>query len=170
VRRAWLAAAIGATGRRVGGKAAARDACPCPWKSVAGGIACMCPPWPRVGWRPREGAVLRPRQAGSPRTAARPTARAFRRCWPRDQLAASLSRPRRVGSGLRGSSKGHRPGVPHAVRGESTTALTRPRVARGGVCMSVPRPRNASTLGAKPKEEGPNFTNIGRLRRGRRLR
>jgi hypothetical protein len=72
---------------------------------------------PDGAWRPREGSALTSRPTGSRTTPARPTARESFRFRPRDQLAASLSLPRRVGSGLSRSYKFHSQGVPHSVRG-----------------------------------------------------
>jgi hypothetical protein len=98
---------------------------------------------PGGAWRPREESALTPRQTGSRTTPARPTAQASFRFRPRDQLTASLSLPRRMGSGLSRSSKFHSQGVPHSVRGSSNKALKLQRVAPGGLSVSVALQLNA---------------------------
>ena len=97
--------------------------------------------------RPSEDSALTPRQAVSRTTQARHPARKPLRFWPRYQLAASLSLPRWVGPGLSCSSKFHRPGVSHSVRGSSNNALKLQRVAQGCTSVSVPLQLNANTLG-----------------------
>jgi hypothetical protein len=73
---------------------------------------------PHVGaWRPGAGSALTPHYVGSQSTSARLTARESLRFWPRDQLAALLSLPRRMGSGLSGSYKLHSQDVRDSVRG-----------------------------------------------------
>jgi hypothetical protein len=90
------------------------------------------PPAPVSAWRPWEGCALAPRQMGCWATPARPMVRESFSFRPRYQLAASLSLPRRVGSGLSGSYKFHSQGVHNPVRGSSNPVLKRPAANAGG--------------------------------------
>jgi hypothetical protein len=73
---------------------------------------------PYVGARwSRAEYARRPRYVRSQSTSARLTARESLRLRPRDQLAALLSLPRWVGSGLSGSYKLHSQDVRDSVRG-----------------------------------------------------